>query len=218
MADWEISLPARGATALSRSKPRARLVLRQAGSERTIIVPVSVARKLKDEIEENPRRFSSVEDVLAEERRLEEVLCSRKAEGLLNRRDYSGKELEERLLREGYLGSIVEGYVSRARRAGLVDDRRYAAVFVRSKAAAGWGRRRIERELERRGIGTDELDEAVLEQLDEEAERARALDVASRKTFSGRDVYAKAMRFLCGRGFSPSVSNEVARIVAESQN
>ena len=79
--------------------------------------------------------------------------------------------------------------------------------------AAGWGRSRIERELERRGVARDVASEAAEEEMGESDERERALSLASRRPLTGRNDLQRIARFLCGRGFSPGLSLDVAREV-----
>ena len=47
-------------------------------------------------------------------------------------------------------------------------------------------------------------------------ERERALALASRRRLTGSNDYARIVRFLCGRGFSPSLSCDVAREVVDA--
>ena len=74
---------------------------------------------------------------------------------------------------------------------GLVDDARYGRVFARSKVLSGWGQRRIEMELERRGVdpgGVRGWPDEFLEEAGSELEQ-RATEVA-KKSFHGRDPHA----------------------------
>nr|WP_239471186.1 regulatory protein RecX [Olsenella uli] len=136
-------------------------------------------------------------------------------EDLVGRRDYSSRELTERLLRDGYARSVVEEIVARAVEVGIVDDARYGAAFARSKALAGWGRVKIERELSRRGVEPTEVPGWPEEFLSADDERERALALASRRRLTGKNDYQKLVRFLCGRGFAIPLATSVAREVLE---
>ena len=68
-------------------------------------------------------------------------------EGLVNRRDYSSKELFSRLVEDGYTRSVSQAIVELACEVGILDDARFGAAFARSKVLSGWGRIKIEREL-----------------------------------------------------------------------
>ncbi len=73
---------------------------------------------------------------------------------LLGRRDYFRAELRERLIAKGCEPSEVEAALERCAGLGLIDDGRLAARFVELRAGTrGWGPRRLEAELRRRGVG-----------------------------------------------------------------
>lgn len=208
---WDVVLPERGARASSWQRPRARLEIRSAErGEEELALPVAVGRRLRS-AREGASCPSTREGLLA----LVDELCASCAharmEDLIGRRDLSAHELSERLSRDGYRPQLVSSLVARAQESGLVDDERFAAAFVRSKLSAGWGRLKIVRELERRGVSADGLEELASE--DDELERAREL--AGRRRLTGRGDRQKLMRFLCGRGFSVGVASRVAREVTE---
>lgn len=214
MPTWEIRLPERRRGGIGSGRPRAEMLLGPEGSATVHEIPVVVARRLLKRLEDPDCEPSAVAQA---EREIEGTCCSEKAEALLNLRDFSSKELRDRLLREGYRQSIVEDYVSKAVDSGLVDDRRYAEVFIRSKLSAGWGERKISNELHRRGIEADELEGWPYEYFDPDDERARARDIASRRSFSEKNRRAKIVRFLTGRGFSIGVAYDVARDLTEGE-
>ncbi len=101
---------------------------------------------------------------------------------LLGRRDFFSAELERRLLEAGFDNDDVAEALARCRAADLVDDERVASRFVELRATArGWGPRRLEMELLRRGAPRDvaaraalvgrEVEEGALEVALERAER-----------------------------------------------
>ncbi|HJA29312.1 MAG TPA: RecX family transcriptional regulator [Candidatus Olsenella pullicola] len=176
-------------------------------------MPAAVGRRLLSIQEDGARRPSSRAELLHLLRECS-LSCGRnRVESLLGRRDYSSAELSEKLRTDGYPTSVVEELVERAVSCGLVDDARFGASFARSKVASGWGRLKIERELERRGISPDAIDGWPEEYVSSDAERERALSLARRRRLTGKNDYEKTVRFLCGRGFSLSLSAEVARDV-----
>ena len=131
---WDVVMPARG----SRPGSPARVVFDCPGVPARV-VPSAVGRRLARLLREGKapevgERLDVVVDELVDQ-------CAReRVEQLVSRRDYSAEELGTRLRRDGYPGDVVERRVCRARESGVVDDARYAASFVRSKALAGWGR------------------------------------------------------------------------------
>jgi regulatory protein len=72
---------------------------------------------------------------------------------LLSRRDHFRAELLQKLQQRGFEDSEVEAALDRCAAANLIDDHRLAERFaeVRSRSN-GWGPRRIEAELRRRGV------------------------------------------------------------------
>ncbi|OUO32178.1 RecX family transcriptional regulator [Olsenella sp. An293] len=207
LGSLEVRLPERG----SRSR-RARVTLRTPGlGEEALEVPVAVGRRLSAKGAPEP---STREELLEAVGALGRSCARARVADLLGRRDYTSSELMDKLRADGYADDLVCETLSWARDCGLVDDARYGAAFARSKALAGWGRVKVERELERRGVRVDEVEGWPEEFFDDDSERSRALELASRRRLTGKNDYEKIMRFLCGRGFPYGVSAEVAREVA----
>lgn len=207
---WSVELPERHSTAL---RPRARLRLcSESHGEELISVPVRVGRGLRSLSDEGfaPSGRSELLHRLGE---LTRSCAHARMEDLVGRRDYSRRELEERLLADGYSRSVTDEVVSRACEVGIIDDLRYGAAFARSKVASGWGRVKIERELSRRGVDASLVPGWPDEFLSADDERERALALASRRRLTGRNDYQKLVRFLCGRGFPLGLSSSVAREV-----
>jgi regulatory protein len=109
---------------------------------------------------------------------------------LASGRMLSKKELQDKLLRKGAAEDEASEIAAWLEEVGAVDEAAYAAVLVRHYAAAHYGRRRVEQELQRRGIPRV-LWEAALEQLPDPAEaigdyiaakyRGRSLDFDERR-------------------------------------
>jgi regulatory protein len=185
--------------------------------EERLVLPVAVARALekrRDSGEIHPCSRAELRFIVGE---LARACASARIERLIDKRDYSAAELRDKLRRDGYADKTVETCVMRAIEARLVDDARYADVFVRSKLSAGWGAQRIERELSRRGVEVSILPGWPYEYFDPEDELTRALEVASRKRVREPHAYEKLVRFLCGRGFAPGVAHRAARRTLEER-
>ncbi len=85
-----------------------------------------------------------------------------KALELLAVREHFRAELEEKLVRRGFEQPEIETALERCERLGYLDDRRAAERFVEVHVVRkGWGRRRIEQELRRRGAPADVVAEAA---------------------------------------------------------
>lgn len=133
---------------------------------------------------------------------------------LLNRRDYSRHELEERLRRDGFEHETCTEVIDELAACGIVSDSRFAEVYIRSKLNVGWGIERIVRELERRGVDVNELVGWPYDYLDPDDEIERAVAVAQKKCSGSRmPTYQQLVRFLMGRGFSCGVACGAAKQV-----
>ena len=121
----------------------------------------------------------------------------------LARREHSQRSLRERLLRAGVSVGDAEAVVAELQETGLVDDARFAEERARVLAGKGKGDAAIRFDLERAGVGPDEL-EAALGTLEPERERAASL-------VARRGASPATARLLAGRGFDEEV---VAALVA----
>ena len=215
---WDVELPERGVASLGGRRPLATLAIcsESHGQER-IPIPKAVGRRLVSLLESDGDQPSGRSELLYRVRVISLELARSKAEELLNRRDYSSSELAAKLREAGYHPSVADEVVARFVEVGLLDDRRFAELFARSKAAAGWGRIKIERELARRGVDATQLEGWPSGYLEED-ESETAFALASRRHLSGKNDFQKLVRFLCGRGFPMGVAMDAAkRVLAEAE-
>lgn len=122
---------------------------------------------------------------------------------LLGYRERSPQELRDRLRLDGYPDDVGAAIVARLEELELVDETRFAEMYVRSRLSAGHGRRRIARDLAGKGV-CPQVVAALTESLREsDLDRAKAAlrpsDTADRRS---RD---KAWRRLVSKGFDPQV-------------
>lgn len=182
---------------------------------KTIEVPSDVAKRLASLCKAQPgnseiRYGQLVETVMQTQRQVAKERILR----LVNRRDYSRHELEERLARDGYDSEVRTEVLDDLVECRIVNDSRFAEVYVRSKVSAGWGIERIVRELGMRGIDVGDLEGWPYEFIDPDAELERAVAVAQKKCSGSRRLtYQQVARFLLGRGFSYNVACGAAREV-----
>lgn len=215
---WDVELPERGSASLGGRRPLATLAIcsESHGQER-IPIPKAVGRRLVSLLESDGDQPSGRSELLYRVRVISLELARSKAEELLNRRDYSSSELAAKLREAGYHPSVADEVVARFVEVGLLDDRRFAELFARSKAVAGWGRIKIERELARRGVDATQLEGWPSGYLEED-EFETAFALASRRRLSGKNDFQKLVRFLCGRGFPMGVAMDAAkRALAEAE-
>jgi SOS response regulatory protein OraA/RecX len=90
---------------------------------------------------------------------LRDILTRRVKKYIFTLPDEERSEFEAEAM--GFVDKVVEDVVSK----GYVNDTRYAEVKVSSWRNRGWGRRKIEMELQKKGIGTDIAD-IVLRNVD----------------------------------------------------
>lgn len=132
---------------------------------------------------------------------------------ILEGREHSAQELRQKLLRKGCPQEIVEKLLEEFISLHLIDDRRFGEMLVRSKLRQGWGQRRIYMELQRCGIGKEDLD-AILSRFERELsadeEYAQVKQIAERRLRSTADVN-KVFRYLVNRGHEISCISRVLR-------
>lgn len=216
--DWDVTLPERGASSFGKHPATALLHIESEthGTE-DIPVPKSVGRVLAAKKDADELVPASRAELLYRVAELERAAARLKVEDLLNRRDYSRVELASKLRLEGYRPDVVDEVCGRLEEVGLLDDARFADLFIRSKLACGWGRVKIERELSRRGVDASEVEGWPEAYLDRNDEAEAAFELASRRRLTGRNDYQKIVRFLCGRGYPMGVAIDAARrVLAEA--
>jgi len=123
---------------------------------------------------------------------------------LLNRRDYSARELAERLVARGIESETADAAIEQLISEKLVDDARYAEHFVAYHANRGRGPVGIAHKLREAGVSPEEIATAL--DLNSPEWRTRCAEVRRRRfgaklpgTWIARGRQA---RFLIQRGFS----------------
>ena len=130
---------------------------------------------------------------------------------MLSRREHSVAEARRKLLDYGYRSEEVEGALEKALSSRFLDDERFTRAFIAERKRRGWGRRKIELELSRRGIDAEASRALSEEPFEEEDELGRARAVLARRPLPEGDAYARLVRRLMGKGFSYSVASQAAR-------
>lgn len=128
----------------------------------------------------------------------------------------SHAQLRTKLLDRGIPEDIADRVLERFVAAGLIDDRAFAEMFIRTqRESRGLSKRALVYELERRGVSR-EIAEESLEDIDDEYEVA--LRFAQKKSSSLRGVETRtAERRLAGmlarKGYGASITYRVVREV-----
>jgi len=126
------------------------------------------------------------------------------------------RQLEDKLRRRLCPDDIAEKVLDRMTDVGLVDDRAFAEMLVRSRQdGRGLAKRALAQELRTKGVD-DEIVAETLGSIDPESERARADELAVRKLRTmgglGRSVQARRLSgMLARKGYPPSVVYAVVR-------
>ncbi len=138
--------------------------------------------------------------------------------GLLAVRPRSRHELGRRLAGRGCGDGTAQHVLDRLEAVGLVDDDAFAQEWVRARHSfSGKGRRALGTELRAKGVA-DEIVRAALEQVDDDDERERAVELVRRKLRSTTIPTEPALRaaltrrlggMLARRGYPPDVARSV---------
>jgi regulatory protein len=127
----------------------------------------------------------------------------------LNARERTEHELRAFLERRKAEQDVIDDVVAAVREEGLVDDAGYARRFAEDRRLLDrWGSERIARDLERRGVER-ELVEQALAGHDREDELAVAIELLGRRfpqPFDGDRERDKAWRMLVRRGYEPELA------------
>ena len=154
---------------------------------------------------EEPVDADALEEALAE---VEPGLAKERALRLLGYRERSEAELAAKLVDSGYGDAIVASIVTRFRELGLVDDERFASTLVRSRVAAGFGKRRIQRELADKGVATHIASAALEDDCPGEAQVSRARESLRGRTATDRKTRDRLVKWLVSRGYDLSTAIE----------
>ena len=129
-------------------------------------------------------------------------------------RERTEAEVEAFLERRGFDGDVIADVVRALREEGLVDDAGYARRFADDRRLLDrWGNERIARDLERRGIERELVDQALAGHgRDDELEVAvELLDRRFPLPFDGDRERDKAWRMLVRRGYEPELAYSAVR-------
>ncbi len=134
---------------------------------------------------------------------------------ILTRRDHSKHELSQKLKARGYAGGTIEKVILQCERFDYIDDERTIQVFIRQLQRKGYGRKRIQYELNCKGLH-GERSQAVLFKSISDADECQSAEKIyqklARRFDREKDAIkrkAKIYRFLYGRGFSKAAISEL---------
>lgn len=212
-----IELPGKRRQAFGGSKPKGSVTLGSGEGSQKVAVPVAVARILDKLQQKGDLKVPSIPAFMELLERIALECAWKRLLGLIEARDYSSKEADGKLKADGYEEGIRCTTLERARSCHLIDDGRFGEFFARRKIDAGWGRLRIQRELELKGIPPSSVPGWPDDFFSDEDDYDRARALASRKHLNGKNDFQKLMRLLTARGFPSSVAYRVAHELGGSE-
>jgi len=138
----------------------------------------------------------------------------KRIEYLVSFQERCSKDMQERLVREGFSSEIAEEAVVRACSCGLINDARYAEILINSRLRSKKGKPGIERELRNLGIDVESLTcwQDAFEKHDENSEVDRALALLTAKPPRSSQPQRTAYAKLIGKGYSSSVASTASRL------
>ena len=121
-------------------------------------------------------------------------------------------EIFEKLLNRKIDEQAIEAALEKLENYGYVNDRDYAAEYVRSAMNSGrYGKRVIEFKMKQKGIDDDVIEQALqIYTPDEEKQMARKLLVSLRRKYQDEDDFKKRRKIFSGlarRGFDYDIIN-----------
>lgn len=150
--------------------------------------------------------------------------CYLSALRILNYRFNSEAELRRKLRAKEFDGDTIDTTIARLRDEKWLDDARFAAAFVRTRAQKRLGRQRIRRELTMAGVDDDVATRAIAENVDGDAERERLVAACAKKVASltrregalSEEGRQKLIAYLLKQGYEMSAVLEAVRAMPRS--
>ena len=125
-------------------------------------------------------------------------------------------EMRAKLLERGWHLETVGAALTRGRQLGALDDRAFARAWVVDRGLGrGYGSSRLRRELTRRQVPDDLIDEAMVA-VEDRDEEAVALELATQRAarlpgdLDPERVAARLVGFLARRGYPEGLARRVA--------
>ena len=212
VTDIEVRLPdkaRRASSSFSAKKPMAEVTLTlDNGRSREIVVPTRVGRILQKEGIPLPQDEDGAFDAI---HALEGRVCLTMLTEMLSRRDHGTEEARRKLALYGFRDIEIDAAIERASELRFLNDDRFVAYFIEECKRRGWGRRKVEVELKRRGIDLDTVPGWPEDYFSDEDDLSRARELLSRRPVPDSGAFEKLVRRLMSKGFSYGVAAQAAR-------
>ena len=143
-----------------------------------------------------------------------EISCLDAAAGMLNTRSYSAAELTKKLKDRGYDDETIEEAIAKLLEYGYINDSEYARSWARRMHASGKAPRRIEYELEKKGVPKEIAKEAAAEYKEDSKESA--LKIAEKYKIETEKDLNRLGRKLASLGYEPSLIYDIINKLRKS--
>ncbi len=131
---------------------------------------------------------------------------------LLEKKDYTRRQIKDKLIKKGFPNDIIDKIVSWLEEKKFIDDKRFAENLVFFKEKKGYGKRRIIKDLFLRGIGEDTIQDVVKKiDFSKQVEKAKKVLWKKEKTIKIDNemlLKKKLFQYLLQRGFEWEVVEE----------
>lgn len=133
---------------------------------------------------------------------------------ILTRRDHSKHELSQKLKARGYDEDVIDDVISECQRFDYINDERTAQSVIRRLQRKGYGRKRIQIELNSKGLTGKHIQVVLLKRTSEADEcqfAKKILHKHARRFDREKDELKrkdKIYRFLYQRGYSKTVISQ----------
>ena len=141
---------------------------------------------------------------------------------ILTRRDHSKYELSQKLEARGYVQEVINDVISECERFDYINDERTARLLIRRLQKKGYGRKRIQSELNWKGLGSKNIHAILSKSItdaDEYQDAEKIYQKHAKRFNREKDKLKrkdKIYKFLYGRGFSRLVISEVISKIGSS--
>jgi SOS response regulatory protein OraA/RecX len=121
---------------------------------------------------------------------------------LLNRKSWTKKHFEEKLLKKDFLQSETESIIIQAQKLGLIDDNKWAKMFISKKNTQIKSNREIKQYFLKEGICREIIDKIIDERNDRDA-CIKAIEYKKKRIPEKKQDKKKILyNYLLSRGFS----------------
>lgn len=151
------------------------------------------------------------------EAKIEDILkrANQRALYLLQARDYTARQMRNKLKQAGYSEEIAEEVVTTMQEYRYIDDLRLSGAYIRSYADSR-SRRRIEQDLLQKGVSKDVIQQAFTAWTEEgnaQDEQKMIADILRKKGYKkgegGASEVGRMYRLLLRKGFSHEMVNKM---------